>query len=154
MLEIGYYENCSSSLRLDDIVIEPAEKAKNLGFKFDDQLSLKDQLNYVSQICNMNLRNFYKIGSKLNRKLKIQLVHAGVLSVLDYCNVVYGNLTETDLYQLQKLQNASVRFIFDIKLKDHQHITPYLKTLHFLPVRYRILYKICLIVFKCNIKYK
>ena len=28
-------------------------------------------------------------------------------------------------------------------------LMPYLKRLHFLPVRYRILYKLCLLVFKC-----
>ena len=30
-----------------------------------------------------------------------------------------------------------------------QHISPYLERLHFLPVRYRIMYKIALLVFKC-----
>ena len=72
-----------------------------------------------------------------------------MLSVLDYCNGIYGGLSEADLYQLQKLQNSAVRFIFGTKLSDHKHISPYLKQLHFLPVRYRILYKLCLLVFKC-----
>ena len=149
VLEIGNYENFVSSINLANIVVTPTDKAKNLGFKFDDQLSLHHHLNYVSQLCNINLRNYYKIAAKLSHKLKVQLVHAGILSVIDYCNGIYGCLSEADLYQLQKLQNSAVRFIFGLKLSDHQHITPYLKQLHFLPVRYRVLYKLCLLVFKC-----
>ena len=34
-------------------------------------------------------------------------------------------------------------------MKSREHISPYLKKLHFLPVRYRIKYKIALLVFKC-----
>ena len=149
VLEIGIYENCLSSVNLANIKVHPKDKAKNLGFKFDDQLSLQHHLNYVSQICNMNIRNYYKIASKLSFKLKVQLIHAGVLSVIDYCNGIYGGLSEADLNKLQKLQNSAVRFIFGIKLCDHKHISPYLKQLHFLPVRYRILYKLGLLVFKC-----
>ena len=33
--------------------------------------------------------------------------------------------------------------------KSRESVLPYLKKLHFLPVRYRIRYKICLLVFKC-----
>ena len=149
VLEIGIYENCLSSINLSNTVVIPTDKAKNLGFKFDDQLSLQHHLNHVSQMCNMNLRNYYKIASKLSHKLKVQLVHAGVLSVIDYCNGVCGGLSEADLYKLQKLQNSAVRFIFGIKLSEYKHMMPYLKRLHFLPVRYRILYKLCLLVFKC-----
>ena len=84
----------------------------------------------------MNVRNYWKIGWKLTQELKIQLVHAGVLSIIDYCDAVYGGLSESDLQKLQKLQNSAVRFVFGLKGKAcQQHISPYLKKLHFLPVR-------------------
>ena len=48
------------------------------------------------------------------------------------------------------IQNNAVRFIFNIYgLEKRQSITPYLKELHFLPVRFRIKFKIALLVFKC-----
>ena len=51
---------------------------------------------------------------------------------------------------LQCIQNAAVRFIFGLKGKERfQSITPYLKDLHFLPVEYRIQFKIALLTFKC-----
>ena len=150
VVEIGIYMNMVSSLKVSGFEIVPKEKAKNLGFIFDDQLSLEQQLLAITKKCNMNLRNYWKIGSKLTQELKIQLVHAGVLSVIDYCNAVYGGLNEADLQKLQKLQNSAVRFIFGLRGKAcHQPISPYLKQLHFLPVRFRIKYKISLLTFKC-----
>ena len=150
VIEIGIYQNVVDSLSVSGINVVPKEKAKNLGFIFDDQLSLDKQIVAITQKCNMNLRNYWRIGSKLSQELKIQLVHAGVLSIIDYCNAVYGGLTEYDLQKLQKLQNSAVRFIFGLKGKEcHQSISPFLKKLHFLPVRFRIKYKITLMVFKC-----
>ena len=149
VMEIVIYQNCVNSVKLADVIITPTDSAKNLGFKFDDQLSLNLQISAVIQKCNMNLRNYYRIGSKLTHSLKVQLVHGGVLFLIDYCNAVYGGLSEEDLQRLQKVQNSAVRFIFGLKLSDRQHIMPYLKQLHFLPVKHRIQYKLCVMVFKC-----
>ena len=42
--------------------------------------------------------------------------------------------------------NRAVRFIF--RPGRTEHITPYLKKLHFLPISFRIKFKICLVSFK------
>jgi len=150
-IEIGEHESPISKLNIDDDVdIKPVLKAKNLGFVFDHRLNLNDQVNAVSQACYLSLRDLGRIGSHLSRELKIQLVHANVLSVIDYCNAAYGALSEANLQKLQKIQNNAVRFIFGLRGKDRwQSVSPYLKELHFLPVRFRIKYKIVLLVFKC-----
>ena len=41
-------------------------------------------------------------------------MHSCVLSDLDYCNAVYGSLSEANLAMLQKIQDSAVRFIFNI----------------------------------------
>ena len=90
------------------------------------------------------------MGSKLSHDLKVQMVHSNILCFIDYCNSVYCGLAEKNLHKLQKIQNNAVRFIFGLygkKLKEP--ITPYLKLLHFLPVKFRIKFKIALLVFKC-----
>ena len=100
--------------------------------------------------CYLNQRNLYRIASKLSHELKVQLVHSHILCFIDYCNSVYSGLTEKNLYTLQKIQNNAVRFIFNLYgKKKSEPIMPYLKKLHFLPVRYRIKFKIALLVFKC-----
>ena len=51
------------------------------------------------------------------------------------------------LYQLY----AAVRFTFGFKCYDmRKHMLPYLKSLHILPVKFRILFKIALLTFKCR----
>ena len=42
--------------------------------------------------------------------------------------------------------NRATRFIFDLKKRDHT--SPFLFKLHFLPIKYRIQFKLCLIAFK------
>lgn len=149
VIEIGFYENRFSDLLLGNSSIKISEKAKNLGFYIDDTMSLKAQIAAVIQKCNMSLRNLHRIGSKLTKELKIQLVYSCVLSHLDYCNSVMGCISEAQLKTLQKIQNNAVRFIFGLKGKDyHKPITPYLKELHFLPVRQRIIFKIALLTYK------
>ena len=153
-VDIGYYVSPIKSLDLGEsfgeLSISPALMAKNLGFYFDDQLNMNQQISFVSQMCYLNLRDLKRIGSKLNQELKIQLVHSNIMSFIDYCNASYGGLTKKNIQRLQKLQNNSVRFIFHLSGKKKcEHIKPYLKKLHFLPVEYRIKYKISLLVFKC-----
>ena len=135
---------------LDNCEIIPTHIAKNLGFWFDNHLNLEKQINYVSQVCYQNLRKIGRIGSKLTKDLKIQLVHSFIHSMIDYCNGTYFALTNIQLKKLQKIQNAATRFIFGLKGRDRfQPMTPLLRELHFLPVAFRIQFKISLLVFKC-----
>ena len=83
-----------------------------------------------------------------NTELKTQLVHSCILSQIDYCNALYYDLPAKDIKKLQRLMNASVRFIFNLKFQ-RVSITDYLKQAHLLPVNLRIKYKLCILVFKC-----
>ncbi len=67
-------------------------------------------------------------------------------SRLDYCNSLYYGLPANQLNTLQRVQNAAARLICNVSRFDH--ITPTLKDLHWLPVKFRIDFKILLIVFK------
>ena len=153
VLEIKPNKTCIPvipSVTLDGCTIETVPSAKSLGFIFDANLSMKEHIEDITRRCYINLRNISRIGSKLHQKLKIQLVHSLILSHLDYCNSVIYGITDALLMQLQKVQNAAARFIFGLYgKKAWKHITPYLKKLHFLPVRYRLMYKVALLTFKC-----
>ena len=128
----------------------PCESIKTLGVLFDYKLNLSDHLNSVVSICYSNLRNLGKIASKLSAKLKIQLVHSMILCHLDYCNALFYGLPVCMLCRLTKLLYVAVRFIFTFKyFQQRYHMLPFLKKLHFLPIRYRINFKIALLVFKC-----
>ena len=73
-------------------------------------------------------------------------MHAFITSRFYYCNSPLYDVPEKDLNKLQRLQNSAVRLVTRTKPRDH--ITPVLRTLHWLPVRQRITFKILLIVYK------
>ena len=69
-------------------------------------------------------------------------------SHLDYCNSLLSVLSGLPKYQLDRLQkvpNAAARVVCLVPKFNH---TAYLKDLHWLPVEFRIEFKILLLVFK------
>ena len=69
-----------------------------------------------------------------------------VLSRLDYCNALLGGLNNRQLDRLQRVQNSAARVIYGVRQREH--ITPSLRRLHWLPIRMRIMFKICTYMFK------
>jgi len=75
-----------------------------------------------------------------------KLIHAFIFSRIDYCNGVFTGLPKKWIRQLQLIQNAAARVL--TKTKKVEHITPVLKSLHWLPLSQRIDFKILLLVYK------
>ena len=75
------------------------------------------------------------------------IVHALVMSRLDYCNAVLYGLPDTQLQKLQLVQNAAARLVTGTHRREH--ITPVLFDLHWLPIRQRIQFKLLLLVYRC-----
>ena len=81
-----------------------------------------------------------------SHKTASTIIHSLVTSRLDNGNSLLYRVTEHQLHKLQLLQNAAARVL--TKSKKHDHITPILQELHWLPIRQRIQFKILLIAFK------
>ncbi|KAI2660342.1 RNA-directed DNA polymerase from mobile element jockey [Labeo rohita] len=73
-------------------------------------------------------------------------VHAFISSRLDYCNALYTGLNQSLLNRLQLVQNAAARLLSNTSKRSH--ISPVLRSLHWLPVRFRVEFKILMFVFK------
>ena len=74
------------------------------------------------------------------------LANSLVSSKLDYCNSLYSGISQSNLNKLQRIQNSLARVITNTS--KYQHITPTLKKLHWLPIKQRIDYKLCLLTYK------
>ena len=125
--------------------VEPVSVVRNLGVLFDEHLSMKAHISNISRTCFFHLRRLRSVRHQLGREITQQLVSAFVLSRLDYCNAVLAGLPDATLAPLQRVLNASARLILDLRPRDH--VTPALKELHWLPIRQRIEYKLCLLVY-------
>ncbi len=71
------------------------------------------------------------------------MIHAFIISRLDYCNSLYAGISQTALSRLQLVQNAEARLLTGVHKQDH--ISP---VLHWLPVCYRVDLKNLQIVYK------
>ena len=74
------------------------------------------------------------------------LVHALVISRLDYCNSVLYALPAYQVANLQRVKNTAARLVYMIP--KFAHISPYLKELHWLSVKFRIEFKITILTFQ------
>ncbi len=67
-------------------------------------------------------------------------------SRLDYCNALLGGCPASSINKLQEVQNAAARFL--TRSRKYDHISPILRSLHWLPIKFRISYKILLLTYK------
>ena len=130
-----------SSITLrDNTTISAAISARNLGVIFDSNLSFNQHIRTLSKSCFYHIRDLRRIRSTLDyntaRTIATSLVH----SKLDYCNSLYYNLPASQISQLQIIQNALARAVTNTP--TFCHITPILKSLHWLKIKQRIEYKI------------
>ena len=134
-------------IQIGDDMIHVSSTATNLGFKFDKYLCCHDQIKQVCKSSFYFIRNIAKIRNYLTDSATESVVHAFITSKLDYCNSLYYGLPKYLLKRLQCIQNSAARLV--VQARKFDHVTPVLIKLHWLPVCFRIMFKILLMVYKC-----
>ena len=136
----------STSVRVGVDDIQASTKVRNLGVIFDDHLNMSAHITKTCKAAQFHLHNLRSIRKFLTKEAAETLVHSLIFSLLDYCNALLYGLPSYQIARLQRVQNAAARFLCNTSKYDH--ISPILKSLHWLPVKYRILFKIAIITFK------
>ena len=122
--------------------------AKNLGIVLDDELSFKEQINRVVRSCFLAIRKLSKIKYFLTYKQLRTAVCALVFSKLDYCNSLYFGINANLINKLQSVHNSAARLV---KKKNcfRGSTIDYIRRCHWLTIKERIIFKLCLLVYKC-----
>ena len=136
-----------SGIQIRTKVVEPLNSVEYLGVTFDKFMEMEKQINIVSRTCYYHIRRISKIRKYLDIDSAKTLIQNLVISRLDYCNSLLINLPKRLTQKLQKVQNHCARLIF--RKKRRTRTTPLLKDLHWLPLQYRIKFKVLLLTFKC-----
>ncbi|KAF7710425.1 hypothetical protein C0J45_1613, partial [Silurus meridionalis] len=112
----------------------------------DSNLSFKNHINHITKTAFFHLRNIAKLRHMLSISDAEKLFHAIMTSRLDYCNALLGGCPASLINKLQLVQNAAARVL--TRSRKYDHITPILSSLHWLPVKFRIDYKLLLLTYK------
>jgi len=135
-----------NTLCVGNTQVTSLSQAKDLGSWSDAQMNLNMHVTKCCRAAFFHLFNIRCIRKFSNHETVQILVNAFVMSHLDYCNSLLYGLQATQLNKLQRVQNAAARLICNISHFDH--ISPILFELHWLPIKYRINFKILLIMYK------
>ncbi|TWW62665.1 hypothetical protein D4764_04G0013120 [Takifugu flavidus] len=133
-------------ITIDGISLTSSLSVRNLGVTFDQNLSFNSHIKIVSRSAFFHLRNITRIRKLPTRHDAEKLIHAFVTSRLDNCNSLLSWCPNNSLRSLQVIQNAAARVLTGIDKRDH--ITPVLVSLHWLPIKFRIIFKTLLLTYK------
>ena len=136
----------SHHLQVGSTQVTPTSSARNLGVTFDRYMKMEEHITNICKSANFHLRNIGAIRPLLDDKSAAQLIHSFVTSRLDYCNSLLIGLPGEQISRLQRIQNHAARIV--TRTKKFDHITLVLQTLHWLPVKLRIEYKILLLTYR------
>uniref|UniRef100_A0A8C5Q0P7 Reverse transcriptase domain-containing protein n=1 Tax=Leptobrachium leishanense TaxID=445787 RepID=A0A8C5Q0P7_9ANUR len=159
------------SIMVEGITISPSNQVRCLGVTLDSALSFIPHIQSLSSSCRYQLRNISRIRPFLTAVTTKQLIHALVISRLDYCNNnLLSGLPLSRLSPLQSILNASARLIHLTRRSVSAaplcesilnasarliHLTrrsvsaaPLCESLHWLPIHCRIKFKILILTYK------
>ena len=129
----------------DSKIVPSTEAIRNLGCWFDNNFTMDAHVTKTCKAGFFYLHNIW-IRKFSTQEITEKLIHAFVISRLDYCNSLLYGLPSNLLAKLQRVQNATARLIH--QAPRFCHITPLLVDLHWLNIKSRIDFKIILLTFK------
>ena len=136
-----------SNMKVADVDIKPVSKARDLGVIVESDLDMTNHVNNICKVASFGLYRIGRIRKYLDEKTTEQLVHAFITSHLDNNNALLYGIQNSLLNKLQRIQNAAARLV--AKKGKFEHISNILQSLHWLPVKSRIEFKLLVLVFKC-----
>ncbi len=108
-------------------------------------LSFENHISHVTKTAFFHIRNIDKLRNMLSVSDAEKLAHAIMTFRLEYCNALLGGCPTSSINKIQ-MQNAAARVL--TRSRKYDHITPILQSLHWLPIKFRISYKIVLLAYK------
>ena len=134
------------ALRVGDAVVTPSTSARNLGAVINENVTMNQHVNSICRSASFALYNIGKLRPYLDKASTETLIHAFVTSRLDSCNSLLYGLPQNVINKLQRVQNSAARLV--TRVRGRVHMKPILRTLHWLPIRKRVLFKILLLTYK------
>ena len=134
--------NCTS-LSFGHNVMSFSTTAKNLGFRFTDDMRIDAHAQDICRKVYIDIRRISSIRHLLSIDATKTMLSVFVLPKLDYYDSLLCGSPMYMLERIRKVQNSAARPIFQCRKQNR--ISPLLMSLHWLPINARIEYKLSVI---------
>lgn len=135
----------SSIIIAGDLILR-SDIIRYLGVWMDSGLNFK---TFVTKKCKATMLNYIRIGSihhLLTQEATASLVLSLCILHLNYCNSVLYGLPSTTINKPQRIQNMCAHSV--LRKSKWESATESLATLHWLPIKQWIEFKICILTYK------
>ena len=102
-------------------LIKQVDSTKFLGVYYDYDMTFKSHIRHLSQKLARTAALLYKVKSIMPEFVLKNMYHAHILSLLNYCNVIWSNTFPSHLDTLVKLQKRVIRTITNSDFIAHTH---------------------------------
>jgi len=122
--------------------ITPSDTVRNLGVTFDSNFNFRKHVSLICRSCFYHIPDIHRIRRYISLSVARTIATPLITTRLDYCNSLLYNIASNDILKLQcifRVVTRSPRF---------SHSVPFLKSLHWLPLQSRIIFKLCTIAYQ------
>ena len=120
----------------------------NLGVTSDSNINFRKYISLTCLCCfyQYHIRDLHRIRRYISLSVGKTIATALITSRLDYCSSLLYNIPSKDILKLHCVQNCLARVV--TWSPRFSHSVPLLKSLHWLPVQSRIIFKLCTIAYQ------
>jgi hypothetical protein len=142
----------SVGVRVAGTTVACSTSVRILGVTIDRYLTFHEHISNTVRSCNYHIRSLRHIRRLIDTETAKTLACSIVASRLDYCNALLYGVTSADLMRLQRVQHSLARVVCNAPYRSPS--APMLKSLHWLPIKQRIRYKIATMTYKIRLSQK
>ena len=133
-------------IELFGVTTYPAKSARNIGVILDKNFYFRSHISAICSACVYHIWDLWRICFYLDLNGAKLLASALMSSRLNYCNSLLSGIANTDLAKLQRVQNRLAHVV--TKSPPFTCSVPLLCSLHCLPVKFIVDFKICLLTYE------
>ena len=128
--------------------INRSNSVRYLRALLDSELNLKKHVTTICAKAMNSINRIRLIRNSLSKEVCQTIVQSLVISHLDYANAILIDLPDITMKKLQRVQNIAARLVLGNESRE-ENSKENLKKLHWLPVKYRVEFKITFLVHRC-----
>tara|TARA_B110000196_G_scaffold310581_1_gene313508 strand:+ start:320 stop:1870 length:1551 start_codon:yes stop_codon:yes gene_type:complete len=106
-------------LKLNGDILERKDHVKNLGVIFDENMLWTNHINSTVGTAYGRLKQAYKFRKFLSLESRFNLVETYILSLFNYGDILFQNISGRLSNKIQRVQNSCMRFVFGLRKYDH-----------------------------------